>query len=135
MSFDDDGPSVLLELGEINAFGNRDHQLVEQAHDLRAALLKLLDNLHAREEIRLDLLEIFELFDLTVQLRDLALQKLISGLLIADPLLDLQVDQHRQKQREDQRETSSGGKLLVSPLPRLFSPRQEVDARHLVEAS
>ena len=43
----------LLDRGQIDAVGQRLHDLVEQVHDLGTRALQLLDDLHARDELLL----------------------------------------------------------------------------------
>ena len=77
--------SVLLDLREINPVRDLLHQLVEQMHHLGPAALQLLDDLHARDQALLAILEILNVGDLRVELDDLLLQEIVLLVLRIDP--------------------------------------------------
>ena len=112
----------LLERGQVDAVGNRAHQLVEHVHDLGTAALELLDDLDARAQPLLLLLEREDLGDLLVELRDLVVQVLVALVLVVDRRAHLQVHEERDRTGGDQRAERADAEFLALALALGLAP-------------
>jgi hypothetical protein len=112
----------LRDGGEIGAIGHGADDFVEQMHDFGPRTLQLLDDLHARDEVLLLLLERIDLLDLLVELLDLALETHVAILLRVDQRAVVEVDAHGHQRRGNRRSAQRHQECELALLALLLAP-------------
>jgi hypothetical protein len=119
-----DARAALLQIRQIDAFRQHAHELVEHVDDLGPAALQRLDDLHARDQRLLLLLEAVDLLDLLLERLDLRLQRLVARLLVRDRAAhQATTGQRDERSRADCRHDREH-ELLAPPLAVCFAPRE-----------